>query len=61
MIELLTNIFCFIGCYYVITALWQVYELKTGGIITPNKKDTWVAFLLAAITTVALSIARNCL
>ncbi len=59
MTDILTNLFCTIGSYRAITVLWQLYELKTGGKITPTGRNTAIGLALSVIITVSLAIGRG--
>lgn len=45
----LNNALCLVGINTIITAIWQSYELKTIGVITPNITDTFIAIILSLI------------
>lgn len=59
MTDILTNLFCMLGSYRMVTVLWQLHELKTGGKITPTGRDTAIGLALSVIITVSLAIGRG--
>lgn len=42
------NLLIYCGIYNLITGIWRVYELQTKGLVTPKKRDTYIALGLSA-------------
>lgn len=57
--EALTNFFCSIGIYRIITVIWQLTELHKTGRIRPNRRDTYIAFAVTFVMVTVLAVARR--
>ena len=56
--EALTNFFCSIGIYRIITVIWQLTELHKTGRIQQKRRDTYIAFAVTLVVVIVLAAAR---